>query len=104
MFSLFSGRYLRVYRHLVHGRCVCDCASFVVMCGCFNMSGALSHFFQSGHALLSSSHNRTVSENVRERKVFYFCILSLHSVARRILMVTAHYLTTLTARVMLFLI
>ena len=30
-----------------------------------NMGGALSHFFQSGHALLSSSHNRNVSEQTR---------------------------------------
>jgi hypothetical protein len=29
------------------------------------MGGALSHFFQSGHALLSSSHNRNVSEQTR---------------------------------------
>lgn len=29
------------------------------------MGGALSNFFQSGHALLSSSHNRTVSEQTR---------------------------------------
>jgi hypothetical protein len=29
-----------------------------------SMGGALSHFFQSGHALLSSSHNRNVSEQV----------------------------------------
>lgn len=29
------------------------------------MGGALSHFFQSGHALLSSSHNRAVSEQTR---------------------------------------
>lgn len=29
------------------------------------MGGAISHFFQSGHALLSSSHNRQVSDNTR---------------------------------------
>lgn len=29
------------------------------------MGGALSHFFQSGHALLSSSHNRNVSEQTK---------------------------------------
>ncbi|CAB4061078.1 unnamed protein product [Lepeophtheirus salmonis] len=29
------------------------------------MGGALSHFFQSGHALLSYSHNRAVSEQTR---------------------------------------
>lgn len=29
------------------------------------MGGALSHFFQSGHALLSSSHNRNASEQTR---------------------------------------
>ena len=29
------------------------------------MGGALSHFFQSGHALLSSSHNRAVSEQTK---------------------------------------
>ncbi len=36
------------------------------------MGGALSHFFQSGHALLSSSHNRQVSEQTRRniRTVF----------------------------------
>lgn len=35
--------------------------------GCWgiNMGGALSNFFQSGHALLSSSHNRAVSEQTR---------------------------------------
>lgn len=40
--------------------------------GCGKMGGALSHFFQSGHALLSSSHNRTVSEQTRRniRDVF----------------------------------
>ncbi len=36
------------------------------------MGGALSHFFQSGHALLSSGHNRTVSDQTRRhiRTVF----------------------------------
>jgi hypothetical protein len=29
------------------------------------MGGAISHFFQSGHALLSSSHNRQVSDGTR---------------------------------------
>lgn len=29
------------------------------------MGGALSNFFQSGHALLSSSHNRQVSEQTK---------------------------------------
>ena len=34
-------------------------------CWGIKMGGALSHFFQSGHALLSSSHNRAVSEHTR---------------------------------------
>jgi hypothetical protein len=36
------------------------------------MGGSVSHFFQSGHALLSSSHNRAVSEQTRRnvRMVF----------------------------------
>ena len=54
------------------------------------MGGALSNFFQSGHALLSSSHNRQVSEQTKRNiriifdalranpKVRYWATRTLH--------------------------
>ena len=41
-------------------------------CWGFKMGGALSNFFQSGHALLSSSHNRAVSEQTRRNMRIVF--------------------------------
>ncbi len=67
--SLSSGRYLYAYRHLVFGPPVTCCRWPIAD----KMGGALSHFFQSGHALLSSGHNRTVSDQVGtniESKIF----------------------------------
>ena len=56
------------------------------------MGGALSNFFQSGHALLSSSHNRQVSEQTKRNiriifdalranpKVRYWATRTLHEI------------------------
>ena len=63
-----SGAYLRIYRFVLvtedNGRNIYGSAGFEALkrqqsaCFCLTMGGTLSHFFQSGHALLSSSHNR----------------------------------------------
>ena len=66
------GTYLRVYRALWvvdNGRNIYGVGLVPLiqnsLWSCSIMGGALSHFFQSGHALLSSSHNRNVSEQTR---------------------------------------
>jgi len=62
------GACLRIYRFVLvtedNGRNIYGSAGFEALkrqqsaCFCLTMGGTLSHFFQSGHALLSSSHNR----------------------------------------------
>ena len=68
LFLVISGAYLRIYRFVLvtedNGRNIYGSAGFEALkrqqstCFCLTMGGTLSHFFQSGHALLSSSHNR----------------------------------------------
>ena len=71
---MFLGAYIRVYRSVLvtdNGRNIYGSGLALKTlqqqqstCFCI-MGGTLSHFFQSGHALLSSSHNRNASEQTR---------------------------------------
>ena len=70
-FEYVLGTYLRVYRAIwvvdndrnIQGKGLVPLVKKRLWT--LSMGGALSHFFQSGHALLSSSHNRNVSEQTR---------------------------------------
>ena len=74
MYVVFLGAYIRVYRSVLvtdNGRNIYGSGLALKTrqqqqstCFC-TMGGTLSHFFQSGHALLSSSHNRNASEQTR---------------------------------------
>ena len=69
----FPGAYLRIYRSVlitdngrnIYGSGLALKSQHSATCFCLAMGGTLSNFFQSGHALLSSSHNRNASEQTR---------------------------------------